>query len=92
MKAKKRMPSVKKPILEIKSNKVYEKNLRALSNTYPDVYRMVAGAGSDNPYEVRATEKGMPNLWLKDLRRYYYDLRDPAGDAARQVEALGERA
>ncbi|HHV76120.1 MAG TPA: motility associated factor glycosyltransferase family protein [Syntrophothermus lipocalidus] len=88
MRAKKKPGRNRAPVIEIRSDRVYQTNLRTLAQTYPEVYQAVITAGTESPYEVRPSGKGVPNLWLKSRGRYYYEASDPSGDAARQVQGL----
>lgn len=73
--------------VNVRSNKTYDKNLQVLAQRYPEIYRAVVKSVETGAFEVRPSLSGMPNLWLKDKNRYYYDNENPAKDAERQVRA-----
>lgn len=72
----------------INSNSIYNQNMAVLKEHYPKIYSLLKNIDRESPYKIVVAANGMPNIWIKEKQKYYYDHLDPVADAKKQIDSL----
>jgi hypothetical protein len=69
---------------------IYEKNIQALRRFFPDLERLISGAGCEDGLVVETAASGVPTARLNGI--YLHSARDPVREAERLVGRSGAGA
>ncbi|MEW5919767.1 MAG: 6-hydroxymethylpterin diphosphokinase MptE-like protein [Bacillota bacterium] len=67
---------------------IYQRNMQALQQHYPDLARRVSTTHVTNYRIVPSSSGGIPNLYIPANNAFYYDQAGPVQDVQAQLEAL----
>lgn len=70
-------------------NVVFEKNIKALKEYYPNLAEQVMVSRETGNYKlVKTGDEQIYNLWIEDKKTFYYDFENPILDSEQQIEEL----
>ncbi|MEN6460754.1 MAG: 6-hydroxymethylpterin diphosphokinase MptE-like protein [Syntrophomonas sp.] len=70
-------------------NHIFKANMTILSKRYPEIVAKLESCSAGDRYTISDAENGMPNVYLRELKRYYYDQKNPLEDVLRELNDLG---
>lgn len=71
-----------------RQNYIFKANMTILSKRFPEIVAKLESCSAGDRYAVSDAENGMPNVYLRELKRYYYDQKNPFEDALRELNSL----